>query len=381
VTTLEPLPSPDISAPALHAVVARLGADVAAPLTAALDRLLAIAQSGHLDGAGLKALRQHIGQARDAGLRAQQIGRLVAGDIHLVPERLNLATALRQVLTEQAAQPGAQAHLGQSEQLVDVDVLADPSLLATLLRAAADWCRDHAQAPLQWRLVVQADTAEAVLTCEVGHRHDDPTATATADGTGSAGSPETTMVASDGPRRWAALDTLDWLVLSCAATLAQVRVERHDSPGRSLLRLWFSATPGEAAGAARLAGGRLVAGSQVLVLATGREARQRVREAMQGHDVFIDMVTTVEAARDYCDDGAPQVLIFESAFISEALRTLCERLGRLQPGVALIELLPSGQDMEPGAIGTVAIMRLGADALRQTLAATLARALAPTPAR
>ena len=47
--------------------------------------------------------------------------------------------------------------------------------------------------------------------------------------------------------------------------------------------------------------------------------RQRLREALQGQDLLIDHVSTVADAAQYCQDGAPHVLLFESAFQGDAL--------------------------------------------------------------
>jgi hypothetical protein len=376
VTPPAPPPEDALSVQALTTVVAHLGTDVAAPLTAALDRLQAIAQSGRLDRAGLQALRADIDSARRAGLLGQQIARLCAGQAHLVAERLNLATLLRQVLNEQAAQASTAPAMGSTEHLDDLMVLADPSLLATLLRGAASWGAAHARAPVVWRLGLPPDGGQAVLSCHVPLLS--PQAQPAPAAVGLAGDVQP-LVAGDGPRQLASLDTLDWLLMLCAARLAGVQVARDDQAAFSqlLLRLPRGSTDGVAnAATGERTGGRLMAGSQVLVLSAGRESRQRVREAMNGHDVFIDSVASVAAAADYCDDGAPQVLIFESAFTSEALRSLCERLSQLQPGVALVELLPDGQDVEPGSFGTAPVTRLGVDALRQNLAPALARMLA-----
>jgi hypothetical protein len=119
-----------------------------------------------------------------------------------------------------------------------------------------------------------------------------------------------------------------------------------------------------------------MAGSQVLVLAARRDARQNVRAAMHGHDLFIDYVPSVEAARQYCEDGAPQVLVFESSFDGEALRQLCERLEAQSAGIAFIEIMPSGHGCEMGGTTGHPITRVGADGLRQMLASVMVLELA-----
>ena len=355
-------------AQALGEVVSRIGAAVAEPLTSALQRVHEMASHGRIDRASLQTLRDEIASARRAGMQGQQIARLAAGQAQQRIERLPLARLLREVLTERAAEPGVHSALGHRQQLTEVDVLADASLMATLLRAAADWGLSLAQAPLQWRLDVLPWPVQARLSCVVVHGEEDRAEA---------------VVAVDPQARLPQLDTLDWLLLQFAAHAADVPWQREDSASRSVLTLRFpgtvaptvesSAEPdtGTAAPPARL-----VAGSQLLVLAARREARQRVREALQGQDLFIDHVPTVAEAVQYCDEGTPQVLLYESAFDSEALRRLCERLADAMPSCVLVELLPDASPAVADNNGAWPMLRVGSEALRGTLAPLLLGTLA-----
>jgi hypothetical protein len=116
----------------------------------------------------------------------------------------------------------------------------------------------------------------------------------------------------------------------------------------------------------------LLTGCQLLVLAARRGPRQRVRDALRGHEVFIDYVASVEAAEAYCDDGYPQVLLYDAAFDGEPLQALLSRLSQLTPSVTVIALQPSGQGCEVGE----GVIRLGADGLAQTLPSILLMELA-----
>lgn len=349
---------------ALSDVVARIGAEVARPLTLALDRVQAMASTGRIDRPGLQALRDEIDGARRAGMLGQRIARLAGGLVQPAPERLRLATLLRDVLTEQSAQASGQPAVGHRPQLDPVEVTADASLVATLLRAAADWACSHACAPVDWRLQALPRQAQAVLTCTLVHQAGDE-------------APVADAVPNQDGRHLQRLDSLDWLLLRFAAHLAGVETERTDAPSRSELTLRFpgllgaDAVTAPGSGGAADAAARRFAGAQVLVLAARREARQLVREAMQGHDLFIDYVPTVAAARTYCDEAAPQVLIFESAFTSEALAALCTRLDALVPAVALVEVQPQGRGLEQGSLGEAPVLRIGLEALRRELAPRL----------
>ena len=193
------------------------------------------------------------------------------------------------------------------------------------------------------------------------------------------------LVASDAAvgARLAQLDTLEWLLLQYTAHRAGVIVRRDDGPSHTTLVLEFTHTVNdtlEGASAIDLtesgAATTLMAGSQVLVLAARPDARTQVRAAMQDHELVVDYVPSVAAARQYCEGGVPQVLLFESSFDGDALRMLCDRLEDQAPGIAFIEIVPAGRGCEMGGSTGHRITRVGADGLRQMLASVMLLELA-----
>lgn len=363
-----PPPAQTPSMPTLGDVVACIAAEVSAPLTTALDRISHLTSSGRIDRASLRALRDEIDGARRTGMRAQQIARLARGQIHQSVERLELSQLLRVALAErtEVAFSGA---AGSRQALATVEVMGDPSLIHTLFMAVADWSAHQAQASVEWRLDTKPWPVRARLVCRFAHR---PADLALAEAPGP-----------DNAAPQSHLDTLDWLLLQYTAHLAGVSVQRDDDAVQTQLTLEFLHTVHdtlEGATATDLAaphaGLPLIAGSQVLVLAARRDARRQVREAMLGHDLFIDYVPSVDEASRYCDDGTPQVFIYESSFDSQALRALCKRLDHAHPSAALIEIEPMGNHCTMGSIGSGAAARIGADGLRQQLASVIVLELA-----
>ncbi len=367
---------------ALGEVVARVGAEVAAPLTAALNRIDTMGHTGRIDRPGLFALRDEIDEARRAGMCGQQIARLANGLVQQAPERLNLAQLLREILGEQSRRSRGATALGSRQQLAPIEIISDPSLVGTVLRATADWAVENARAPIDWRIEVQPWPMLGRLVCEIVHLPADQLVS------------QPDAIAADGSVHLPKLDTLDWLLLRFAAHLAGVQVQRQDDATRSTVTLRFPNTVNETLEGASAfeigtshEGARLVAGSQVLVLAARREARERVRQALVGHEVFIDYVPTVSAARDYCREGLPQAIIFESALAGEPLRALCAELCRrasegdahaptsVELPVTLLEIMPTGRAVEQGSIGDAPVTRLGVDAVRHQLAPLLVMTL------
>lgn len=352
--------------PTLGNVVSRIAAEVSGPLTAALERVQALAHNGRIDRVGLQSLRDEIDSARRVGLRGQQIARFAEGQIQQKLERIDLAPLLREVLTEQAAHATARA-VGSRQTLGSAEVMGDASLVHAVLQAAAEWSANLAQSTVEWRLDLKPWPVRARVQCRLAHRAADLAVDAAEESAAAPGA------------RLPQLDTLDWLLLQYTAHRASVLVQREDRPSHCTLVLEFLNTVTETledGSAATSAPAPLIAGSQVLVLAARRDARTQVRAAMQGHDLFIDYVPTVAAALEYCADGAPQVLLYESSFDGEALRALCEKLEAEAPGIALIEIVPAGHGCEMGGTGGHRITRVGADGLRQMLASVMLLELA-----
>jgi len=340
----------------LAQVVAQLAAEVSGPLTQALNRVVSLATSGCIDRGGLSALRHEIDGARRAGLLGQQIARFAHGHARPALEQVDLGQLLREVLTELAAhaQPGAPGH---RHQITPATVMGDASLLHTLVDAAASWAQTLAAASIDWHLDAETWQPTARLACRFRLR------------------PEAAARLPDGE----SLDSLDWLLLRYAAHVAGVSVARTLQEGQVRLTLRLPHLVGQDRpdlSAVELDSGpstrALLTGCQLLVLAARRDARQCVRDALRGHEVFIDYVASVAAAEAYCDDGYPQVLLYDAAFEGEALQTLQERLTRLTPAVTMIELQHSGQGCEVGE----RVIRLGADGLAQTLPSILLMELA-----
>jgi hypothetical protein len=354
--------------PSMADVVARIAAEVSGPLTAALDRVLSLTASGRIDSAGLQSLRNEIDGARQVGLRGQQIARFAEGPMHQSIERIDLSRLLRDVLKAQAMQAAAGA-VGSRQTLGTAEVMGDLSLLHAVLQAAVDWSAELALSSVDWRLDLQPWPVRARVQCRFAHRAADQVASDATEGAAGA--------------RLTRLDTLDWLLLQYTAHRAGVIVRRADGPSHSTLVLEFTHTVNDTLeGASAVDLGEsgnampLMAGSQVLVLAARRDARTQVSAAMHGQDLVVDYVPNVAAARQYCEDGVPQVLLFESSFDGDALRMLCDRLEDQSPAIAFIEIVPAGHGCEMGGTTGHRHTRVGADGLRQNLASVMLLELA-----
>lgn len=348
-------------APTLGDVVARIGAEVAVPLTAALERVLALASSGRIDRHGLQALRGEIDGARRVGLRGQQIARLASGAVRQAVERLDLITCLRSVLDGIAVHGHGEA-IALPPPPTKAEVLGDASLLHAVLDAAADWSAGLARANVEWRIAVRPWPVRARVLCRFAHLPADQRAAGL-------------QAAASAEHHEPGLDTLDWLLLTYTAHIAGVVVQRQDSPTHTQLTLEFLNTVnGTLEGAAAVdlvasadGGMQRIDGCQLLVVAARRDTRQRVREALQGQDVLLDFVSTVADAAQFCHEGPPQVLLYESGFVGADLAALRAKLARSAPHMVAVEVRPGDDDCSLSTPGANGCTQLGHDALRRML--------------
>lgn len=353
------VPSPD-------EVVTRLAAAVAVPLTHALERVSEAAATGRMDRDGLRALHAEIDAARRAGLIGQQISRFMAGQAQASVERVALRDVLEMVLSEHAS-GGQSSPTGQLPQLQTVNVMGDTSLVHTVLRIAAEWAAAHTASAIDWGLDLQPFPARARVWCSFR-----PSAGAAA-----------TLAGDEDPGN----ESLDWLVLRFASRAAGVQIGRTMLGGQCRLMLEFPhpideqllADPVPAPVArssvntAAPTHAYVAAGSQVLVLASRRDLRHAVRDALRGQDLFIDYAADVSSAREHCVDAMPQVLIFETGLEGDAMESLRELLMRRQPGLVQIEIAPIGNEVRSDGN----LLRVGEDGMAQTLPGLLSTQAPP----
>jgi hypothetical protein len=105
-------------------------------LSAALERVNALATTGKIGRKGLRELREHIELARRIGIMGQQVNRLASGRVRQNVERVDLTAILRETLLQHRRQIES---LGfEVQQLLGpAQVMADPTLIFTLIETPA----------------------------------------------------------------------------------------------------------------------------------------------------------------------------------------------------------------------------------------------------
>jgi CheY-like chemotaxis protein len=337
-------------------LVARLGGEIATPLTSALDRVHALATTGRIDRQSLRALREELEQARQIGMLGQQLARFGSGRLRQSHERLQLTQTFRGVLKHRARDIQARG-LEVAELLRPVEVIADASLLFGLLTGLLDWTLAHARRQAEFRIEMQPGTTAAQLSVRFEH------------GTTATGGTS-------------ALDTLTWELVQQTARTMGLNFERIDDGPATALAIEFPRTVNEeVAGVtatelqhelAPASATKPLAGHQVLVVASRRETRAQVLAALRDTGLIIDFVPSVVEAVQFCREGLPHAVVYEAVLAGETLDRLRSELERDAPELAFIELTEEGTAFEISSFSLTRTTRVGRDAIAASLPSALA---------
>lgn len=357
-------------------IVQQIGAEIAGPLSGALERIHNLMVSGQIDRQGLRSLREAVAHAREAGMMGQQLARLASGRIKLSRERLHLTQLLRSVLAQRSRETQARG-IQIRQALKPVEVQADGSLMFSLLNALLDWALASTHSSLDLRLDLTPWPAKARLVCRFAHR---------------------SMDSLDEPRGApapASLNSLAWRLLEQTALTMGVLPLREDASGITVLTLEFPQVVGEEAASApppdagkpvarepehqASSNSKPLAGSHLLVVTPRRELRAQIQDAVRHMGLIVDMVNDMDEAALFCEEGLPHGLIFESQQRGPAFEQLRHELLQEVPQFSLIEVLDGAHLTQLSTATGERMARISrthlADALPSVLLFELSRSL------
>lgn len=345
-----------------HELVAQIGAEIAAPLTAALERINTLTSTGKIDRQGLRELRDEVEAARQVGMIGQQLTRFASGRLRQSHERLQLADVLNGVIAHRARETNARGVVVKPS-LKPVEVIVDASLLFSVLNSTVDWALANARSQIDFAIDVKAWPAHARLACRFAHRPVDEL------GDGHAASV---------PR---GLDSLTWRLIEQTAWTMGLIVERKDDGAITNLTLEFPRTAhtnveGVSAldlndGFAPSTNSQPLAGSHVLVIASRREMRVLIRDALRNMSLIIDFVNSVDEAVAFCREGLPHAVIVESIQAGERFAHFREEISKEVPNFVFIEIVEEGATFEMSGFGGSPMARVGREVLASSLPSAL----------
>lgn len=353
-----------------HELVAQMGSEVASTLTSALERVNALAATGRIDSAGLRALRDEVERARRVGMMGQQVSRLAGGRVQVAHERLNLTNLLRESLRLRGREIDARG-IEIRQVLAPAEVMSDATLLFSLLQALLDWAFEHAVARIELAIDIRNWPACARLSCQFRHQPADEV--------------DSQTMPLEGESAAATLETMSWRLLMQTAAVLGLRVQRKDPPGRTLLTLEFPDTlaprvEGLGLGEFEDTGpqplnSRPLAGRHVLVIAARREVRNGVREAVRPMGLMVDYVTSVEEAAEFCRGALPHAIVYDAQLGGERLERLRNASLATVPTLAFIEIADDGRGFENLNVGGRQTARIGRNDIGGSLPAALSHEL------
>ena len=342
-------------------LVSDLGAEIAAPLTAALERIHALTTTGRIDRAGLRALREEVERARQIGMIGQQLARFASGRVRQSHERLQLAEVLKGVLAHRARETQARG-IALKPALKPADVIVDASLLFSLLNTTIDWALANAQSFIEFSVDFKTWPVHARIVCRFAHRPADQP-------TGGPG--------QDVP---AGLDSLAWRLLEQTAWTMGLVIDRKDDDGNTTLTLEFprtvndglqSVTATEHEDESASTNSKALAGSHVLVIASRRELRVEIRDALRNMNLLVDFVGSVKDAVGFCKEGLPHAIIVEQIQLGERFNEFRDEIVAEVPDFVFIEIVEEGSTFEMSGLNGATAARVGRAVIATSLPAAL----------
>ncbi|MBI2732687.1 MAG: hypothetical protein HYX44_05105 [Aquabacterium sp.] len=344
-----------------HELLGQVGRELAEPLTAALERVTTLTTTGRIDRAGLRALREEVDRARQAGILCQQIARLASGRIRQSHERVHLTNTVQSVLAYRAREMHAKG-LQLSQSLLPLEINLDASMLFGLLNALVDWWLDCAHGTVEVRMDTRNWPERAQLQCVFAHQPPDQPAPA-ADAIN------------------ARIDTMHWHLLEQTARSLGLVFDRQVDASHVRLRLEFPDTVHTMAlapeaqlddhGFADSVNSKPLAGSHVLVIAGRRDLRLQIREALKSMGLVLDFVSSVREAIAFCQEGLPHAIVFEGALRSGQFDQLASGIRQEVPEFVFIELANEGRAFDISSISATGMARVGCDGIANALPSAL----------
>ncbi len=345
-------------------LVSELSAEMAGPLTSALERVHILATTGRIDRAGLRALGDEIQRARKVSMSGQQLARLASGTLRQTPERLPLTDTLKDVLVQRASETQAR-NIHIKQVLKPTEVIVDASLLYTLFNTLIDWTLGHAKSTLELRIDIKTWPTHARLNCKFAHRPVD-----------------VHMDDEEAARHVRRLDSMTWRLLEQTAWTMGLPIERKIDGAMVELTVEFprtvndqlegvSAIELDQGFSPSLHGSKPLAGHHVLVVASRRDVRIQVRDAIRNMGLVVDFVNSVEEAREFCRGGLPHAIVIESVLRGDRFDDLRSEVESDGADVVFVEIIEEGNSFEISGFGGLSMARVGRDAIITSLPSAL----------
>ena len=176
------------------------------------------------------------------------------------------------------------------------------------------------------------------------------------------------------------LNSLAWRLIEQTAWTMGLIVERKDENGNTTLVLEFPRTVNEDLQAVTATemddetistNSKALAGSHVLVVASRRELRVEIRDALRNMNLLVDFVGSVKEASNFCKEGLPHAIIIESIQLGERFNAFREEIVAEVPDFVFIEIVEEGSTFEMSGLNGATMARVGRAVIASSLPAAL----------
>lgn len=351
-------------------VIGGMSAEIAVPLTAALERVHTLASTGRIDRASLRSLGEEIQRARQISMSGQQIARLASGHLRQNHERVVLTDTLKEVLLQRSREIEARS-ISVKPILRPADVVVDASLLFSLLNTLLTWAMEQAHSGIELRTDLKTWPVHARLSTKFAYR---PL--------------EWHVTDEEEAELKTRLDSVTWRLVEQTAWTMGLPIERKLEGHELQLTIEFPRTvshqlEGMSAieldqGFAPSLQGKPLLGSQVLVVASRRDVRVQIRDAIRHMGLIVDFVNSVDEAREFCRGGLPHALVIESVLRGARFNELRSDIDAEGAEVVFIEIIEEGNTFEISGFGGLSMARVGRDAILTSLPSALMFELSKT---
>lgn len=160
-----------------------------------------------------------------------------------------------------------------------------------------------------------------------------------------------------------------------------LRVERKDEDGVTTLVIEFPQTAGDEMeglsateiddSSSQSGNSKALAGSHVLVVASRREMRLLIRDALRNMSMLVDFVSSIEEAASFCREGLPHAIVVESIQKGGRFSHFRDEILAEVPDFVFIEILEQGSTFEMSGTNDAKMARIGRDVIASSLPAAL----------
>jgi len=109
----------------------------------------------------------------------------------------------------------------------------------------------------------------------------------------------------------------------------------------------------------------------VLVIASRREMRLQIRDALRNMSLIIDFVSSVDEAINFCREGLPHAIVIEAIQSGERFAAFRDEITREVPDFVFIEIIEEGSAFEMSGFSGSGTARVGRDVIASSLPSAL----------